>query len=138
MPCPPGAQSRRSHHGRRCRHLAVAVSAPGARPPRRDTTTARVHRRRRDGPLRRRWTVYHGDPAGSGVAAGGLLSQPLVHGVDVAGARRPLYGEPLVSGGEVFVATENDTVYALSTTNGAVVWSTHVGTPVPASDRSVR
>ena len=43
-----------------------------------------------------------------------------------------LYGEPLVSGGRVFVATENDTVYALSATNGAVEWSSHVGTPVPS------
>ena len=32
----------------------------------------------------------------------------------------------------VFVATENDTVYALSASTGAVVWSTHLGTPVPS------
>ena len=44
-----------------------------------------------------------------------------------------LYGEPLVSGGQVFVATENDTVYALSATTGSVVWATHVGTAVPSS-----
>ena len=31
-----------------------------------------------------------------------------------------LYGEPLTFGGRVFVATENDTVYALSATSGAV------------------
>ena len=30
------------------------------------------------------------------------------------------------------MATENDTVYALSTTTGAVLWSTHLGTPVPS------
>ena len=44
-----------------------------------------------------------------------------------------LYGEPLVSGGRIYVATENDTVDALSASTGAVVWSTHVGTPVPAA-----
>jgi outer membrane protein assembly factor BamB len=44
-----------------------------------------------------------------------------------------LYGEPLVSSGDVFVATENDTVYALSTSNGRVIWSTHIATPVPSS-----
>ena len=49
-----------------------------------------------------------------------------------------LYGEPLVSGGQVFVATENDTVYALSATTGAVVWSTHLGTPVPSSIAPLR
>ncbi|MGA2522445.1 MAG: PQQ-binding-like beta-propeller repeat protein [Acidimicrobiales bacterium] len=43
-----------------------------------------------------------------------------------------VYGEPLIDDGQVFVATENDTVYALSATNGTVVWSDHVGTPVPA------
>jgi outer membrane protein assembly factor BamB len=32
----------------------------------------------------------------------------------------------------VFVATENDTVYALSTSNGVALWSTHLGPPVPA------
>ena len=44
----------------------------------------------------------------------------------------PLYGEPLVSGGRVFVATENDTVYALSATNGTIDWSSHLATPVPS------
>ncbi len=79
------------------------------------------------------WTVYHGDPAGSGVAAS-------VTSVNVASPAwtsptldGQLYGEPLVSGGQVFVATENDTVYALSTTTGSVVWSSHLGTPVPSS-----
>jgi outer membrane protein assembly factor BamB len=78
------------------------------------------------------WTVYHGDPAGSGVARS-------VPGVDTS-ARAwtspaldgQLYGEPLVSGGRVFVATENDTVYALSAGSGAIVWSKHLATPVPS------
>jgi len=43
-----------------------------------------------------------------------------------------LYGEPLASGGQVFVATENDTVYALSATNGTVAWSSHLAAPVPS------
>ena len=79
------------------------------------------------------WPVYGGDQAGS---ATGALSGP----VDT---RSPawtspsldgqLYGQPLVSGGRVFVATENDTVYALSASSGAVIWSRHLATPVPAS-----
>ena len=52
------------------------------------------------------------------------LGQRHLAGVDVPGLDGELYGEPLVSGGRVFVATENDTVYALSATNGAVAWST--------------
>jgi outer membrane protein assembly factor BamB len=78
------------------------------------------------------WTVYHGDPTGSGVAAS-------ITAVDVSSPAwtspaldGELYGEPLVSGGRVFVATENDTVDALSATTGAVVWSTHLATPVPS------
>lgn len=78
------------------------------------------------------WTVYHHDPAGRGVAAPINLSRarqvwasPALDG--------QLYGEPLVVGSTVIVATENDTVYALSATTGRIRWSTHLGTPVPSS-----
>ena len=79
------------------------------------------------------WTVYHGDLAGTGVA-------PSVSSVDTgtqAWTSPPLdgqlYGEPLADGGRVYVATENDTVYALSSSTGAVLWSNHLARPVPAS-----
>ena len=36
-------------------------------------------------------------------------------------------------GRRIYVATENDTVYALSASTGKVVWSRHLATPVPAS-----
>jgi outer membrane protein assembly factor BamB len=79
------------------------------------------------------WTVYHGDPGGTGVGA-------TISSVDVASPAwtspaldGALYGEPLASGGQVFVATEADTVYALSATNGTVAWSTHLATPVPSA-----
>jgi outer membrane protein assembly factor BamB len=80
------------------------------------------------------WTVYHHDPAGSGVA--GSLAR-----VDTSTRKwtsprldGDLYGEPLIFGGHVYVATQNDTVYALSAATGKVTWSTHLGTPVPASN----
>ena len=44
----------------------------------------------------------------------------------------PAYGEPLIYREQVFVATENDTVYALSATDGTVAWSDHLASPVPA------
>jgi len=44
----------------------------------------------------------------------------------------PVYGEPLLYRGQVLVATENDTVYALSAATGAVAWSVHLAAPVPA------
>lgn len=79
------------------------------------------------------WTVYHGNAAGSGVA-------PSVATIDTSSAAwtspvldGQLYGEPLVVSGVVYVATENDTVYALSSSTGAVIWSRHLATPVPAS-----
>jgi outer membrane protein assembly factor BamB len=45
----------------------------------------------------------------------------------------PIYAEPLVFDGRVFVATENDSVYALDAATGEVVWRTNVGSPMPAS-----
>jgi len=78
------------------------------------------------------WTVYHGNTTGSGVAtavSSVSLSTRAWTSLTLDGQ---LYGEPLVSGGRIFVATENDTVYALSATDGAVEWSSHVGSPVPS------
>ena len=78
------------------------------------------------------WTVYHGNSAGGGVAttvSSVTLSSPAWTSPALDGQ---LYGEPLASGGRIFVATENDTVYALSATNGAVEWSSHLGAPVPS------
>jgi outer membrane protein assembly factor BamB len=79
------------------------------------------------------WTVYHHNEAG----AGALYS---IASVDTTTAKwtsptldGQLYGEPLVMPGRIYVATENDTVYALSSSTGAVVWSTHLGTPVNSS-----
>jgi polyvinyl alcohol dehydrogenase (cytochrome) len=80
------------------------------------------------------WTVYHGDGLGDGAA-------PSITAVDTGSPawtspalQGDLYGEPLVFEGQVFVATENDTVDALSAATGAIDWSAHVGTPVSAAD----
>ena len=78
------------------------------------------------------WTVYHHDRAGSGrVSMTGVVrtSRPAWTSPVLDGQ---LFGEPLSFAGRVYVATENDTVYALSAATGAVVWSSHLGTPVPA------
>ena len=76
--------------------------------------------------------MYHDGPAGRGVAAG-------VGSVDTA-ARAwtsptldgQLFGEPLVLGDQVYVATQDDTVYALSAATGAIAWSARLGIPVPS------
>ena len=41
-----------------------------------------------------------------------------------------MYAQPLVVGTSVYVATENNTVYAFNTDSGAQVWSQHLASPV--------
>ncbi|HTT00329.1 MAG TPA: PQQ-binding-like beta-propeller repeat protein [Streptosporangiaceae bacterium] len=79
------------------------------------------------------WTVYHADPAGTGVAGPVSAVDTRTRAWTSPGLDGEIYGEPLVFAGRVYVATENDTVYALSGATGAVAWSAHLGTPVPAS-----
>jgi outer membrane protein assembly factor BamB len=79
------------------------------------------------------WTVYHDDPAGRGVAAGVGSVDTATRAWTSPTLNGQLYGEPLAFGNRVYVATQNDTVYALSAATGAVAWSTQVGATVPAS-----
>jgi outer membrane protein assembly factor BamB len=78
------------------------------------------------------WPTYHHDNARTGVATGltpvGTLSRAWEAKLDGA-----VYGQPLVVGDLVFAATEGDSIYALRATTGAVVWSVHLGTPMPLS-----
>src|SRR6266550_1194701 len=79
------------------------------------------------------WTTYHHDNAHTGydplapaavpgaVAATPGWTQPTLDG--------EIYAEPLIFNGVVYVATLNNTVYALSQSDGSVLWSNHLGTP---------
>ena len=81
----------------------------------------------------RSWTQYHANPTGTGVALAirtVVTSHRKWTSPEVDGQ---LYGEPLVFAGAVYVATENDTVYALSSATGRVIWQRHVATAVPSS-----
>jgi outer membrane protein assembly factor BamB len=78
------------------------------------------------------WTVYHDSAAGSGVAGPVTAVDTGTRAWTSPALDGKIYGEPLVWAGQVYVATENDTVYALSSATGAVAWSRHLGTPVPA------
>jgi outer membrane protein assembly factor BamB len=78
------------------------------------------------------WTVYHGSAAGNGVAGPVSAVDTGTRAWTSPALDGEIYGEPLVWAGRVYVATENDTVYALSAATGAVAWSVHLGTPVPS------
>ncbi len=79
------------------------------------------------------WTVYHGDAAGLGrstalsavATARPAWTSPSLNG--------QLYGEPLVFDGRVYVATEENVVYALSSSSGRVLWARHLAAAVPSS-----
>ncbi len=79
------------------------------------------------------WTMYHQNIARTGFVVGvpdptHLMSLWRQH---LDGA---VYAEPLVIGGQVIVATEHDTLYALDARTGQIKWHTTVGTPVPLSN----
>ncbi len=100
----------------------VVAALPGAAAPRAAFSTST-----------QRWLVYHRSFSGSGVAPGTTSYQsakPVWTSTTLDGQ---LYGEPLVDGSTVVVATENDTVYALdAATKGSILWSRHLAPPVPA------
>jgi len=76
--------------------------------------------------------VYHDDPAGTGFAAGVGSVDTSARAWTSPTLNGQLYGQPLVFDNRVYVATENDVVYALSAVTGAIAWSTRLGTPVPS------
>jgi hypothetical protein len=78
------------------------------------------------------WPVFHHDALGSGVDPAGTSLSPASSAWTSSALDGKIYGEPLVEAGRVFAATENDTVYALAANTGAVLWSTHVGSPAAA------
>ncbi len=79
------------------------------------------------------WTVYHGNPLGTGVDTSGVTFSPPNHAWTSPVLDGQMYGEPLEATGRVYAATENDTIYALAANTGDILWSSNVGTPVPSS-----
>ena len=59
------------------------------------------------------WTVYHGNPLGTGVDTSGVTFSPANPAWTSPALDGQVYGEPLEATGRVYVATENDTIYAL-------------------------
>lgn len=78
------------------------------------------------------WPTYHRDLARDGAdPSGPALGR--VHRLWQAQVDGAVYAEPLVVGGVVIVATENDSVYAFAAAGGRRAWRTALGTPVSQS-----
>jgi PQQ-like domain len=80
------------------------------------------------------WTTYHGNNS----LIGGDELTGAITGVThmwtgPTSVNGQVYAEPLVCGDTVFVVTEEDWVYAVNATDGAIRWQTNLGTPVPDS-----
>ncbi len=80
------------------------------------------------------WTTYHHDAARSGddSEAGEPIAPVQAWQGENLGA--PIWGQPLVLGDRVYVATVGDEIYALNAATGAVEWQQSAGTPVPAGE----
>lgn len=79
------------------------------------------------------WPTYHHDPGrtgsdGQNVIFNGASLDWMSGGLDGA-----VYAQPLVVGSRVFVATENNSVYAFDAVSGVLLWRYNAGAPVPGS-----
>jgi outer membrane protein assembly factor BamB len=78
------------------------------------------------------WPEYHRDAARTGRGpATPALDQP--RRAWSAPLDASVYASPLIVGGRVIAATENNTVYSLDLVTGDVIWKRHLGQPVDAS-----
>src|ERR1700733_11179067 len=80
------------------------------------------------------WTTYHATAEATGVQAGHTKLLPSRQAWTSTALDGQLYGEPLGADGRVVAATENDTVYVMSARTGRILWSRHLGKPVPSRD----
>ena len=80
------------------------------------------------------WTTYHRDPGRSGndPEAGRSITPILAWQSTALGA--PIWGQPLVLGSHMYVATVGDRLYALEVSSGKVIWEKSAGVPVPSGE----
>jgi polyvinyl alcohol dehydrogenase (cytochrome) len=79
------------------------------------------------------WTTYRHDPARSAIDPDSTSPVTPSQTWQTPSLDGEVYAQPLVYGSFVYAATENDTVYELDASTGAVVWSRHLATPEPSS-----
>jgi outer membrane protein assembly factor BamB len=79
------------------------------------------------------WPTYHRDNARTGFDPAIPSSTSIAPGWRSSALDGDVYAEPLVVGGFIYVATENNTVYRLDRATGKVVWQAHLGEPIARS-----
>ncbi|MDQ6878286.1 MAG: PQQ-like beta-propeller repeat protein, partial [Candidatus Dormibacteraeota bacterium] len=111
-----------------CVALLVALSQSHGSPPR-ALAPATLQTAKPAAAVTPAWLTYHLDNA----RTGNDTTEGTVNGVTPAWTSPTLDGQvlasPLVYGSSAYVATENNTLYALSTADGSVQWSVHTLTP---------
>lgn len=80
------------------------------------------------------WLTYHHDNSRTGFDPTVGPFVPVRAGWSYGPLDGAAYAEPLVAEGKLFVATENNTVYAFNDGDGRIIWMRHFGPPVPGSD----
>ena len=80
------------------------------------------------------WTTYHRDPGRSGENP--EATQPIapVLAWQTGNLGAPIWGQPLVLGSHVYVASVGDGLYELNAATGTVEWQQSAGTPVPSGE----
>jgi polyvinyl alcohol dehydrogenase (cytochrome) len=79
------------------------------------------------------WTTYRHDATRSGSDPDSTSPLTPSQAWQTPQLDGQVYAQPLAYGSNVYVATENDSVYALDAATGAAVWSVHLATPEPSS-----
>src|SRR5579859_8020580 len=78
------------------------------------------------------WPTYHRDNTRAGYDPTNTFISNISHW-SATGLNGNTFASPVVWNGLVYVATEENWVYALNEQTGAVQWSSHVATPTPQS-----
>jgi polyvinyl alcohol dehydrogenase (cytochrome) len=80
------------------------------------------------------WTTYHRDAARSGADPDGITPITPTLSWQSPDLGTPIWGQPLVLGSRVYVATVGNEIYALEASTGKVIWEKGAGTPVPSGE----
>jgi outer membrane protein assembly factor BamB len=80
------------------------------------------------------WPTYHRDISRSGLDLNTSLNGQTHRLWSSDSLDGDIYAEPLIVGGRVLVATEQNTVYSIDTSTGKIQWHVNLGSPVPLSE----